>query len=185
LFIRQAIISDAIQPHWMFNTFYLLINILLGFGCNVLCYDAYKDKDLLNINNVKYVSLDEIYANCDIISIHLPLIPETHHLIDETSISKMKQGVMIINTSRGALIETNALIKGLKTGKVGSAGLDVYEEEKGNLLIFSIIQEYFFENFSGSNIKDDVLARLLTFNNVLVTPHQVYHLIYIHTGIFY
>ena len=110
----------------------------------------------------EYVDLDRLYRESDIISLHCPLTKETYHLINETSIAKMKPGVMIINTGRGMLIDSKALIEGLKTGKVGFAGLDVYEEES----------DYFFEDFSNKVITDDVLARLLSFNNVMITSHQ-------------
>ena len=111
-----------------------------------------------------YVELDELLRESDIISLYLPLLPDTHHIIGPRSIKKMKPGVMLINTSRGALIDTQALIDGLKSGKIGAAGLDVYEEEG----------DYFFEDFSNTIIADDTLARLLTFNNVIVTSHQAF-----------
>ena len=113
---------------------------------------------------IVYTSLDELYHNSDIISLHCPLTEETKYLINDYSISKMKDGVMIINTGRGQLIHTNALIEGLKNKKIGSAGLDVYEEES----------EYFYEDQSDRIIDDDVLARLLSFNNVIVTSHQAF-----------
>ena len=141
-----------------------LINILLGFGMKVLAYDKFPDEELLKTAGVKYVSLDDLYKNSDVISLHCPLTKETRYLINELSIQKMKDGVMIINTGRGELIDTKALIQALKNKKVGYAGLDVYEEE----------HDYFFEDFSGSMIGDDVLARLLTFPNVLVTAHQAF-----------
>ena len=139
-----------------------LIDILKGFGMEVLCYDAYPDQAYAGAAGVSYASLDRLYQESDVISLHCPLTPETQHMIDENSIAQMKNGVMIINTGRGKLIKTQALIDGLKGGKVGSAGLDVYEEES----------QYFFEDFSNEMIDDDVLARLLTFPNVLVTSHQ-------------
>ena len=111
-----------------------------------------------------YVSLDELYEKSDIISLHVPLMKETYHLVDENSIAKMKDGVMIINTSRGPLIDTHVLIEGLKSGKIKAAGLDVYEEE----------EKYFFEDLSNEVLLDDQLARLLSFNNVLVTSHQAF-----------
>ncbi len=141
-----------------------LINIMLGFGCEVVVYDASTDPTLTRLERVRYASLDELFRVSDIISLHAPLLPETRHMIDATSIAKMKTGVMIINTSRGALIDTKALLDGLKTGKVGYAGLDVYEEESG----------YFFEDFSDRVMTDDLLARLTTFNNVIVTSHQAF-----------
>ena len=142
----------------------ILIKILHGFGMKIIVYDGYRDPDFAALYDLSYVELDELYAKSDIISLHCPLTPETHHLINSDSISKMKQGVMIINTGRGGLINTTSLIDGLKMGHIGSAGLDVYEEEG----------DYFFEDFSSSMVEDDVLARLLTFNNVLVTSHQAF-----------
>jgi len=136
--------------------------ILKGFGMDVLVYDNFPDEDFANTSGVHYVSLDTLYKESDIISLHCPLTPETNHMVNEASIAKMKPGVMIINTGRGKLIDTKALVDGLKSGKIGAAGLDVYEEES----------EYFFEDFSSSVIGDDVLARLLTFPNVLITSHQ-------------
>jgi D-lactate dehydrogenase len=139
-----------------------LISILKGFGMEILAYDVYPDRDYKKEAGIKYVSLDELFERSDIISLHCPLTPETEHMINENSIKKMKDGVMIINTGRGKLIHTSALIKMLKAGKVGSAGLDVYEEES----------EYFFEDYSTQMISDDILARLITFPNVLITSHQ-------------
>jgi D-lactate dehydrogenase len=138
--------------------------ILKGFGCKVLAYDLYKNDKAAQEVGFEYVALDELYKQSDIITLHLPLTPETYHLINEQSIEKMKQGVVIINTSRGQLIDTKALIEGLKTGKVKAAGLDVYEEE----------EKYFFEDWSNQVVMDDQLARLLSFNNVIVTSHQAF-----------
>ena len=142
----------------------ILIHILKGFGMNVLAYDLYPDYNFARQEQIVYTSLDELYHNSDIISLHCPLTEETKYLINDYSISKMKDGVMIINTGRGQLIHTNALIEGLKNKKIGSAGLDVYEEES----------EYFYEDQSDRIIDDDVLARLLSFNNVIVTSHQAF-----------
>ncbi len=141
-----------------------LAEILRGFGMTVLGYDIYPDEEFAESTGIRYVSLDEAIENAEIISLHTPLMPETYHLIDEERIKKMKSGVMLINTSRGALIDTGALIAGLKSGRIGAAGLDVYEEESG----------YFFENLSDTVITDDMLARLLTFPNVLITSHQAF-----------
>ena len=141
-----------------------LINILKGFGMNILAFDAFPDSKYAQTKDISYVKLSELYAKSDIISLHCPLNKDTHHLINKTSIQQMKEGVMLINTGRGGLINTQDLINGLKSGKIGSAGLDVYEEES----------EYFFEDFSAEIVADDVLARLLTFNNVLVTSHQAF-----------
>lgn len=142
----------------------ILIQILRGFGMNILAYDPYPDYNFAREHNVVYTTLDELYHSSDIISLHCPLTEETKYLINDYSISKMKDGVMIINTGRGQLIHTNALIDALKTKKVGWAGLDVYEEEA----------DYFYEDRSESIIDDDVLARLLSFNNVIVTSHQAF-----------
>lgn len=140
----------------------VLIEILKGFGMRILAYDAFPDPEFQSKAGFEYVDLDTLYKNADILSLHCPLTKETYHLIDGTSIAKMKPGVMIINTGRGMLIDSKALVEGLKTGKIGFAGLDVYEEES----------DYFFEDFSNKVITDDVLARLLSFNNVVVTSHQ-------------
>ena len=141
-----------------------LISILRGFGMNILAYDLYPDYNFARENQVVYTTLDELYHSSDIISLHCPLTEQTKYLINDYSISKMKDGVMIINTGRGQLIHTNALIEGLKNKKIGSAGLDVYEEES----------QYFYEDRSDKTIDDDTLARLLSFNNVIVTSHQAY-----------
>ena len=141
-----------------------LIMILRGFGMNVLAYDLYPDYNFAREHQVVYTTLDELYHSSDIISLHCPLTEQTKYLINDYSISKMKEGVMIINTGRGQLIHTNALIEGLKNKKIGSAGLDVFEEEG----------EYFYEDQSDRMIDDDVLARLLSFNNVIVTSHQAF-----------
>jgi len=140
----------------------VIINILKGFGMKILAYDIFPDQEYQKTNGFQYVDLDTLYRESDIISLHCPLTKESYHLIDKTSIAKMKPGVMIINTGRGMLIDSKALIDALKTGKVAFAGLDVYEEES----------DYFFEDFSNKVMTDDVLARLLSFNNVMVTSHQ-------------
>lgn len=137
------------------------INICLGFGMKVLAYDKYPDKEL---NNVKYVELDELLTNSDVISLHCPLTEDTYHIIDERAISKCKTGVIVINTSRGALVDAEALLNGIKSRKVGGACLDVYEEES----------ELFFEDFSGHILEDDILARLISMPNVIVTSHQAF-----------
>jgi len=141
-----------------------LINILLGFGCKVLAYDIKIDDALQASPNVNFVSLELLLESSDIISLHAPLTKQTRHMIDEKALHKMKDKVMIINTSRGALIDTKALVQGLKSGKIGSAGLDVYEEEAS----------IFFHDKSGEVITDDVFARLTTFNNVVITSHQAF-----------
>lgn len=141
-----------------------LINILKGFGTKILAYDLYPDKEFAKENQIVYTTLDELYKNSDIITLHCPLTEKTKYIINHESIEKMKEGVMIINTGRGQLIHTNDLIEGLKNKKIGSAGLDVYEEES----------EYFYEDQSDKIIDDDTLARLLSFNNVIVTSHQAF-----------
>lgn len=142
----------------------ILIKILHGLGVNILAYDLYPNQDIVEKYNVQYTDLKNLYRQSDIITLNCPLTQETQHMINDKSISEMKDGVMMINTGRGQLIDTKALINGLKNKKIGSAGLDVYEEES----------QYFFEDFSHTIIDDDVLARLLTFNNVLITSHQAF-----------
>ncbi|MBD2293158.1 2-hydroxyacid dehydrogenase [Anabaena sphaerica FACHB-251] len=141
----------------------ILGQIMKGFGCNLLAYDLYKNPDLEALGG-KYVELPELFANSDIISLHCPLMPETHHLINSEAIAQMKPGMMIINTSRGALIDTQAVIEGLKSGQIGYLGVDVYEQES----------ELFFEDLSGEIIQDDIFQRLTTFPNVLITGHQAF-----------
>lgn len=136
------------------------IDICLGFGMKVLAFDKFPSND----PRITYTTLDDIWANSDIISLHCPLTDETMHLINEDSISKMKQGVMLVNTSRGALIDSEALLNAIKSRHVGGACLDVYEEES-NL---------FFRDFSGHIIEDDVLARLISMPNVIVSSHQAF-----------
>ncbi len=142
----------------------VLVGILRGFGMKILAYDLYPDHDFAAANDMTYVTLDELYANSDIITLHCPLTPETEHIINKVSIAKMKKGVMIINTGRGGLIHSEDLIEGLKNKQVGFAGLDVYEEEG----------PYFFKDKSDKIIDDDTLARLLSFNNVIMTSHQAF-----------
>ncbi|MEJ2149384.1 MAG: 2-hydroxyacid dehydrogenase, partial [Chloroflexota bacterium] len=135
--------------------------ILRGFGCNLLAYDPYPNPEMEELGG-RYVDLPELFAGSDIISLHCPLTPEPYHLIDRDALAQMKDGVMLINTSRGALIDTAEVIEALKSGKVGYLGLDVYEEEA----------DLFFEDLSDRVIQDDVFARLLTLPNVLITGHQ-------------
>ena len=142
----------------------ILIRLLKGFGMRILAYDLYPDMKFAEEEGISYVSLDELYRESDIISLHCPLTDQTKYMIDKDSIDKMKKGVKIINTGRGQLINTNDLIEGLKEKKIAAAGLDVYEEEG----------EYFYEDKSDKIIDDDVLARLLSFNNVIVTSHQAF-----------
>ncbi len=141
-----------------------LTKILRGFGMNVLAYDLYPDMDFAREHQVKVVTLDELYEQSDIISLHCPLTEETKFIINSDSITKMKFGVMIINTGRGKLIKTGDLIDGLRSHQVGSAALDVYEEEAN----------YFYEDRSDKMIDDDKLALLLMMPNVIVTSHQAF-----------
>jgi len=141
----------------------LTAGILKGFGMKVLVYDVNVNPECESLG-AEYVDLNSLYANSDIITLHVPLTKDTYHMINKDSILKMKKGVMIINTSRGGLIDTQSTINGLKSGKIGYLGLDVYEEE-GDL---------FFEDLSGSVIQDDVFSRLLTFPNVVITGHQAF-----------
>jgi D-lactate dehydrogenase len=140
----------------------VLMQILLGFGMKVYAYDPYPDNEFARKTGVEYIHLDKLLSESDIISLNCPLTKETEYIINKKTISQMKNGVMLINTGRGKLIKTFDLIQGLKSGKVGSAGLDVYEEES----------QYFFEDISDHIMTDDILARLLTFNNVIITSHQ-------------
>ncbi len=142
----------------------VFVNICQGFGMKVLAYDKYPDASLSDSENIKYVSLDDIFTNCDIISLHCPLTEETYHLIDEKAISKCKKGVVVLNTSRGALVDAEALLNGIKSRKIGAACLDVYEEES----------DLFFEDNSGHIMEDDTLARLISMPNVIVTSHQAF-----------
>lgn len=135
-------------------------SIMKGFGCRVLVHDAARDADLAK--SVEYVTLPELYAAADVISLHVPLKKETRHLLDAKAFASMKPNVLLINTGRGALVDTKALIQALKVGRIGGAGLDVYEEEEG----------VFFRDLSARGLADDQLARLLTFPNVLITAHQ-------------
>lgn len=137
--------------------------ILLGFGCTLLCHDLYPDDELQQLG-ARYVNLAELYAEADIISLHCPLTPETHYLINPESLGQMKNNVMLINTSRGGLLDSKAVINALKARKIGYLGLDVYEQEA----------DLFFENLSEMVIDDDVFKRLLTFPNVLITGHQAF-----------
>ena len=135
------------------------VEMCRGMGMNVIAYDPKPSQGYL-----EYVPLEELFARSDVISLHCPLTSETYHLINNYSIKMMKDKVIILNTSRGALIDTEALIEGIRSGKVGGAGLDVYEEES----------EFFYEDLSESILKDDVLSRLIMMPNVLVTSHQAF-----------
>lgn len=137
--------------------------VLAGFGCRLIAYDVAVNPECVDVG-VHYRSLDDIWVQSDIVSLHAPLTNETWHMVDPAAVARMKPGVMIINTSRGALVDTAALIEGLKSGHIGYVGLDVYEEE----------EQLFFRDRSAEVIRDDVFARLLTFPNVLVTAHQAF-----------
>jgi D-lactate dehydrogenase len=139
------------------------IHIMRGFGCQVICSDPFPNPDVEK-TGAQYVPLDTIWAESDIISLHCPLVPSTRHIINNNSLAQMKPGVMLLNTSRGALIDTPSVIDALKTGKVGYLGLDVYEEEA----------DLFFEDNSNEILHDDTFARLLTFKNVMITGHQAF-----------
>ncbi len=142
----------------------IVAEIFHGFGMQVLLYDKYQNQELANKINSKYVELDTIYTESDVITLHCPLFPETYHLLNKSAFDKMKDGVIILNTSRGGLIDGEALVEAIKSGKVQAAGLDVYEFEK----------EYFFNDLSNEVVRDPVLAQLLLFNNVILTSHQAY-----------
>ncbi len=138
----------------------IFIQICRGFGMHVIAYDLFPAKN----SGIEYVSLDELFARSDVISLHCPLTEETRHMISKESIEKMKDGVVIINTSRGGLIDTEALLSGIKARKIGAACLDVYEEEA----------DIFFEDRSGHILNDDLLSRLISMPNVIVTAHQAF-----------
>ena len=141
----------------------LVAKILHGFGCHLLAHDPQRNPDCGALG-VRYVGLPALLAEAEIVTLHCPLMPETHHLIDVQALRQVTSGVMLINTSRGALVDTQAVIRALKSGKVGALGLDVYEEEA----------DLFFEDLSNKVIQDDVFSRLLTFPNVLITGHQAF-----------
>jgi len=138
--------------------------IFRGFGTNVIACDPFPSIAWAESHGIRYVEFDTLLAASDIVSLHVPLLPETHHLLDAQSLSLMKHGAFIVNTSRGKLVDTSALIAALKSGKIGGVALDVYEEEEG----------VFFEDLSGQVLQDDELSRLLTFPNVLITAHQAF-----------
>lgn len=140
-----------------------LAHILHGFGCELLAYDTHPIAELAALN-VRYVSLNEVLEASHIVSLHMPLTPQTHHLIDAAALNRMRHGAMLINTSRGALVDAKAVVDALKSGHLGAVGLDVYEEEG----------DMYFRDFSDHIIEDDVFARLLTFPNVVVTGHQAF-----------
>eukprot|EP01113_Clastostelium_recurvatum_P007401 TRINITY_DN1344_c0_g1_i1.p1 TRINITY_DN1344_c0_g1~~TRINITY_DN1344_c0_g1_i1.p1 ORF type:complete len:338 (-),score=79.93 TRINITY_DN1344_c0_g1_i1:12-1025(-) len=134
-----------------------------GFLCNVIAYDVYQSKEVQEMG-IEYVPLDDLLARSDVISLHAPLTPQTHHIVGTDSIPKMKKGVTIINTSRGGLIDSKAMLAALKSGHIGLLGLDVYEEEA----------DLFYADWSGQVIQDDIITRFSTFPNVLITAHQAW-----------
>jgi D-lactate dehydrogenase len=142
----------------------IVARILRGFGMKVLAYDPFPNPDWATTEGVEYVDAHTLARTCDIISLHIPLTPETRHIIRRETLDLMKTGAIVINVSRGALIDTTALIEALKSGRLGGVALDVYEEEEG----------IFFEDLSGQVLQDDELARLLSFPNVLITSHQAF-----------
>ncbi|KPQ33717.1 MAG: D-lactate dehydrogenase [Phormidesmis priestleyi Ana] len=141
----------------------IFCQIMTGFGCHVLAYDPYPNPACLEMG-VEYRTLPDLLATADIISLHCPLMPETYHLLDQQSLSHLKPGAMVINTSRGGLIDTKAVIKAIKTGQIGYLGIDVYEQE----------ENLFFEDWSNTVVQDDDIQRLQSFNNVVITAHQAF-----------
>jgi D-lactate dehydrogenase len=141
----------------------VVARIMAGFGCRLLGFDPYPNPQCEALG-MRYVGLEELLGQSDIVTLHCPLNPSTYRLIDAKAVQQMKRGAMLVNTSRGAVIDTQAVINGLKSGQIGSVALDVYEEEG----------DYFFEDLSEKVISDDILARLLTFPNVLITGHQAF-----------
>ncbi|OYW70747.1 MAG: hydroxyacid dehydrogenase [Verrucomicrobia bacterium 12-59-8] len=138
--------------------------IFRGFGCRVVAYDPQPMPEWAAQHEINYLSLDSLLAESDVVSLHLPLTPETHYLLNVSTLARMKPGAYLVNTSRGKLVDTAAVIEALKSGHLGGVALDVYEEEEG----------IFFEDLSGEVLQDDELARLTTFPNVLVTAHQAF-----------
>lgn len=142
----------------------LVAKIFRGYGCKIVAYDPYPDAAWAASEEAEYVTFDDLLARSDIVTLHLPLTPESHHLLNADTIARMKPGAYVVNTSRGKLIDTTALIQHLKTGHLGGVALDVYEEEEG----------LFFEDHSGEILQDDELNLLLSFANVLITSHQAF-----------
>ncbi len=142
----------------------IVAKILHGFGCNILAYDINQDQTLINQFGVVYTDLDTLCTKSDIITLHAPLTKDTIHIINERRIVRMKKGVMLINTGRGGLVNTQEVIDGLKSGHIGYFGMDVYEEEKG----------LFFEDHSEDILQDDMISRLMTLRNVMITSHQAF-----------
>lgn len=141
----------------------VVARILRGFGCELIGFDPFPSDECRALG-LEYLALDELLSRADVITIHCPLTPDTFHLIDDETIAKTKRGVMLINTSRGRVLDTRAVIEALKAGQIGYLGMDVYEEEEA----------VFFKDLSDQVIQDDVLSRLLTFPNVLITGHQAF-----------
>ena len=142
----------------------IMAEILSGFGIKIELYDVYPDKDWAASHGFEYVMLDKLFKDADVLSLHCPLTDGTKHIVNDKSLALMKNDAVIINTGRGALIDTRALVNALKRREIGGAGLDVYEEES----------KYFFDDWSVDVIKDDTLARLMTFPNVIITGHQAF-----------
>lgn len=142
----------------------IMVRIMHGFGCRIMAHDFIENQDLVDNYGVVYVDLEQLYAQADIISLHLPLTSVSHHMMNEEAFEQMKPGVVLLNTARGAIVETKALIKAIRTKKIGFYAADVYEKEKG----------LFFKNNASHDIKDENLKTLLSFPNVLLTPHQAY-----------
>jgi D-lactate dehydrogenase len=142
----------------------VMAEILRGFGMRVVGYDPFPNQEWANTHRIEYVDQKRLLEQSDVVSLHVPLTAETRHLVNEEALKVMKRGLILVNVSRGALIDTAALINGLKSGQLGGVALDVYEEEEG----------IFFEDLSGGVLQDDELARLLTFPNVLITSHQAF-----------
>jgi D-lactate dehydrogenase len=141
----------------------LVARSMAAFGCRLIGYDVRQNDACLALG-LTYVPLEQLWSEADIITLHAPLTPATRHMVDARAVASMKPGVMLVNTGRGALIDTSAVVAGLKSGRIGSLALDVYEEEEG----------LFFQDFSSQVIQDDLFARLLTFPNVLITGHQAF-----------
>jgi D-lactate dehydrogenase len=142
----------------------LVVRTLRGFGSRVLCYDVYRDPEVEQMGGEYVSTVNELLSQSDVVTLHSPLLPQTHHMINDESIKLMRKGAILINTSRGALIDTPALIRALKSRHIAAAGIDVYEDER----------DYFFSDWKDSVITDDILARLITFPNVIVTSHQAF-----------
>lgn len=141
----------------------IMCDIMLGFGVKLLCYDVFENQGIKDKGGV-YVTQNELFAQSDIIMLSMPLIKPTYHTINMETLKKLKRGVIIINTSRGGLVDTKALLKGLQTGVIGGAGMDVYENE----------QDYFFQDWSAKHLEDEDLMSLLGNNNVVLTAHQAF-----------